>query len=390
MVLAVVLAVVVVAWLSAPTTPSELTINPRGVITASAPGSTEPPADLAPTEPPVLLAAGDWLRMPDSGLIARTRHSATWTGAELLVWGGQPDPSAAAGARYDPEAQTWTPMAPSPIGSRVGHTATWTGTELVIVKGAPIGQVAAAAAQHIDGAAYDPVTDTWREIARTPIAARTGHTTVWTGEEVVVFGGSPTLQGYIPAGLYDPATDTWRLSSPSPLARGHGVAAAVWTGTEVVIWTGTGEEDVAAYDPVTDAWRLLPGSPATMRSISAVWTGEEVLLLGQPERGRPEVGGMALDVDQQRWTILPPSPLGMAATFAAVWTGSEAIVVGGSSVMPGAVWSPALGRWAPLPGGSQAAIGGHSATWTGEQLLVWGGQGANRPLASGLVFQPTG
>lgn len=331
--------------------------------------------------------------MPAAPISPRTRHTATWTGEEMLVFGGQPDPGLVTGARFDPAIANngaWRTMATSPLGSRVGHTATWTGTELVVVEGAPVGQVAAVAAQSLDGAAYDPATDTWRPIAPAPINPRAGHVAVWTGTEVMVFGGSRVFERNVPAALYDPVTDTWRLSSESPLDRGFGLAAAVWTGSEAIIWMGTGPEDVAAYDPGTDTWRLLPGSPVMMRSVSAVWTGSEMLLLGVPEAGQDDVGGMALDVAQQRWTVLPPAPRGFSVTVATVWTGDAAIVVGGPAEQLGAVWTPELGRWAPLPVGEHPATSGHSAVWTGEELLVWGGQGADRPLGSGAMYRPRG
>lgn len=381
----VVLAVVVVARFSSEGIDTQLVLDPSP--TEGAAPTPAPPPAFEP-EPP---AAGGWTAMPAAAIPARTRHTATWTGTELLVFGGQPDPGPATGARFVPGAGgtgAWRPMAPSPLGSRVGHTATWTGSELVVIEGAPVGQVAAVAAQDIDGAAYDPATNTWRPIAPAPINPRAGHVAVWMGQELLVYGGSRTFERNAPAALYDPATDTWRLTSPSLLDRAYGIATAAWTGEEVVIWMGTGDADVAAYDPVADTWRLLPGSPIQMRSVSSVWTGDSLLLLGQPIQGEQVVGGAALDVATERWTVLPPSPQQFAVTFAAAWTGTAAILVGGPAEQPGAVWTPSMGRWTPLPPILEPAISGHSATWTGESLLLWGGQGRDRPLGSGAIYRP--
>lgn len=281
-------------------------------------------------------------------------------------------------------------MAPAPNGSRVGHTAVWTGLELIIFEGAPVGQAAAAAAQDIDGVAYDPATDTWRQIAPAPVNPRTGHAAVWTGREMVVFGGSRTLEHGASAALYNPSADAWRLSAESPLDWALSLVAAVWTGTEVVIWSGTGPEDVAAYDPTTDAWRLLPGSPIGMRSASALWTGQEMLLLGLPDDNRSQVGGAALNLEEQRWTVLPPSPQVFAATYQAAWTGSQALVMGGPAADLGSVWIPNEGRWGKLPPAPQSALSGHAAVWTGQKMLLWGGQGEDGVLANGLTFDPFG
>ena len=360
----------------------ELTLDPSPTAT---PTAEEIVVEAAPVGPQVV--PGEWVTVAQAPVPARTRHTATWTGTEVLIFGGQPDPGDATGVRYEPASGNWIAMAPSPLGSRVGHTATWTGSELVVFEGAPVGQAAAVSASDIDGAAYDPATDTWRGIADAPINPRSGHVAVWTGEEVMVFGGSRVFEHNASAALYDPVADSWRLSSPSPLDRAYGLTAAVWTGTEAVIWSGTGPEDVVAYDPVTDEWRLLPGAPAGMRSASAVWTGEEMLVLGLSDDFSEQIGGLALDVEEERWTILPPSPQDFAATVSAVWTGTSAVVVGGPRDAVGAVWTPSTGTWQELPASPQQAISGHAAAWVGDALLVWGGQGDGSPLATGMLLR---
>ena len=56
------------------------------------------------------------------------------------------------------------------------------------------------------GGRYDPVADRWTPTSITGApAARTQHAAVWTGTEMIVWGGSPTV-----GGRYDPSTDTWR------------------------------------------------------------------------------------------------------------------------------------------------------------------------------------
>ncbi len=77
--------------------------------------------------------------------------------------------------------------------------------------------------------------DTWTPTP-TPPDARAYHTAVWTGTEMIVWGGGfpQTNTG----GRYDPATDTWAATglSGAPSARlGH---TAVWTGTEMIVWGG--------------------------------------------------------------------------------------------------------------------------------------------------------
>ena len=84
--------------------------------------------------------------------------------------------------------------------------------------------------------------------------ARAGHTAVWTGTQMIVWGSSSCDGGACAAGgIYDPSTDSWRpvTTQGQPALRGdHG---AVWTGSLMVIWGGVGAElplmDMARYTP---------------------------------------------------------------------------------------------------------------------------------------------
>src|SRR5207248_1176022 len=75
--------------------------------------------------------AGSWSMIAQDGAPSpRYRHTATWAGQEMLVWGGSgPSPSGDGvplddGGRYDPHTDMWRPVstvgAPSP---RMGHSA---------------------------------------------------------------------------------------------------------------------------------------------------------------------------------------------------------------------------------------------------------------------------
>ena len=74
-------------------------------------------------------------------------------------------------ARYNPTSDTWTPLstmgAPSP---RMGPTAVWTGTEM-IVWGGRVDQTTLG-----DGGRYNPVTNTWTAAVGDGRTGRTGRT----------------------------------------------------------------------------------------------------------------------------------------------------------------------------------------------------------------------
>ena len=73
--------------------------------------------------------------------------------------------------------------------------------------------------------------------AASGLLPRYGHTAVWTGSEMIVWGGvTPAQQPFErqDGARYDPATDTWSplslVNAPSP----RYYHTAVWTGAEMI------------------------------------------------------------------------------------------------------------------------------------------------------------
>ena len=59
------------------------------------------------------------------------------------------------------------------------------------------------------------IDDTWTATAGAP-AARADHTAIWTGSEMIVWGGNnQNSNGLDSGGRYSPATDSW-ISTPPP------------------------------------------------------------------------------------------------------------------------------------------------------------------------------
>jgi hypothetical protein len=62
--------------------------------------------------------------------------SAHWTGRVMLVWGGNeraPDPTlgTAIGAAYDPASNSWIRLPETPGATGFGQTTVWTGREMI-------------------------------------------------------------------------------------------------------------------------------------------------------------------------------------------------------------------------------------------------------------------
>ncbi len=92
-----------------------------------------------------------------------------------------------------------------------------------------------------NGGRYNPITDRWTVVAISEAApARKFHTAVWTGQEMVVWGGADgALQPVSGGARYAPAADRWlalaTLDAPAPRVN-H---SAVWTGQEMIVWGGS-------------------------------------------------------------------------------------------------------------------------------------------------------
>ena len=84
------------------------------------------------------------------------------------------------------------------------------------------------------------IDDTWTATAGPP-DARYSHTAVWTGSEMIIWGGGeyflyPYLFVRNTGSRYNPSTDTWTATNTSNAPTGRVAHTAVWTGREMIIW----------------------------------------------------------------------------------------------------------------------------------------------------------
>src|SRR5437899_507135 len=115
---------------------------------------------------------------------------------------------------------------------------------------------------------------------------RTQHTAVWTGSEMIIWSGFSQLGGgYVnTGGRYNPSTDSWTATSTITAPDGRHDHTAVWTGSEMIVWGGTtGTTDVntgGRYNPSTDSWTATSttNAPTARHTHTAVWTGSEMIV----------------------------------------------------------------------------------------------------------------
>lgn len=227
---------------------------------------------------------------------SRIQHAAVWTGSKMLVWGGEVSPDPIEGTRrdggvYDPATNTWAPMATEGAPtSRVRFTTVWTGAKMVVwggqdPHGFPLG----------DGATYDPATNTWQSMAINAFSpkARYLHTAVWTGTEMFVWAGLCADDPCIDGAAYDPVKNDWRIVSPHDAATKRFGATGVWTGHEVVLFSGINSDDGYRWEPIRDAWTRMSktNQPAARGYAFSFWdpTKERMLLWGGADV--PATGG---------------------------------------------------------------------------------------------------
>ncbi len=150
---------------------------------------------------------------------------------------------------------------------------------------------------------------------------------------------------------------SWRALPPAPVGPLTS-RVGVWTGREMLILGQAGGDTVlVAYDPAANAWRRLRPPRPLARGYLAAWTGRELLVWGSAV--------LAYSPSTGRWRRLPRPPVTGSPEMAA-WTGRELVGWGGFG---GAAYRPATDRWRRLP----AAPFGGPAAWAGREVIVVAG-----------------
>jgi N-acetylneuraminic acid mutarotase len=293
---------------------------------------------------------------------ARDGHTAVWTGSEMIVWGGCFLQNGCdffnTGGRYDPATDSWTPTSTTnaPI-ARWLHTAVWTGSEIIVWGGGDGTDFLNT------GGRYNPTIDTWTPINTTNAPeARVHHTAVWTGSQMIVWGGyNYTNLRMNSGGRYDPATDSWIATSITNAPEARWDHNSEWTGSEMIVWGGTNTtiylNTGGRYNPETDSWTAtgVPNDVLGRVGHSTVWTGGEMIVWGGTDSTFNDCNtGGRYNPTADSWlatnTNNAPSP---RDSLAAVWTGKEMIVWGGAFCCPvvefdsGGRYNPGTDSWTP-------------------------------------------
>lgn len=273
------------------------------------------------------------------------------------------------------------------------HTAVWTGSEMIVWGGTNFSNGLNT------GGRYNPSTDSWTATSTTNApSARARHTAVWTGSEMIIWGGAGDSTG----GKYNPMTDSWTATTTTNAPSGRDSHTAVWTGSEMIIWGGYGGSYLntgGKYDPSTDSWTATntTNAPAGRNGHTAIWSGSEMIVWGGVISGPTyfNTGGRYNPVTDT-WTATSTTNAPAArGSHTAVWTDSDMIVWGGGISGPinfntGGRYNPVADSWiATSTSNVPDARVGHTAVWTGSEMIVWGGITVGGFLNTGGRYNPT-
>ena len=114
-------------------------------------------------------------------------HTAVWTGSEMIVWGGDHSGSLLnTGGRYNPSTDSWTATSTHQRARcpKCSHGS------LDRQRNDRLGRIHDGNCCLNTGGRYNPITDSWTATSTTNAPAGRGfHTAVWTGSEMIVWGG---------------------------------------------------------------------------------------------------------------------------------------------------------------------------------------------------------
>src|SRR5439155_7884835 len=93
------------------------------------------------------------------------------------------------------------------------------------------------------GGRYDPIADTWTATTTNNApGARYLHTAVWTGSEMIIWGGAHDVNVILlnTGGRYDPSTNSWTATTTNNAPVPRYSHTAIWSDNEMVVWGGVG------------------------------------------------------------------------------------------------------------------------------------------------------
>lgn len=284
------------------------------------------PDDEVPAGPDRGGLPAEWVAVAPSPLSPRTNVVVAWTGAHVLVVGGDealcPPPAALCGASgrgftdgalYDPRTDTWTRIADAPAPITAGETATVPGTVYVLTT-APLGQPGEPTKALYSYSIYE---DEWERIMLPSDADNWGLEAI--GTTVVLYSGDDEFQREADY-ILDPETGTWAALPDDPLPLSFG-RRMTWNGTELFLFAhelvdnpgadGLPPTLLAAYSFDDTSWRRLAdtanvGVGPLVEGDDLIWVNPQFGCGDGRDACLPR--GWVIDTSSETWDTLPSLP----------------------------------------------------------------------------------
>ncbi len=215
------------------------------------------------------------------------------------------------------EAGTWSMAAPLPVARSEMKAATVDG--MIYLIGGAWDEVTEPerVTNHTTGftTEYDPLTDRWRERARSPEGLTHQAVAVLDGKIYVVGGFASSQHTLSSAGVYsyDPATDHWQTLAPLSGPQGGGVLAAVDGMLHAIGGRVMGDETFgthSVYNPATNSWHSAAPLPTARDHAGVFVVDGKIHLIGG--RLGPNPSNIDLhdiyDPATDSWTSAAPMP----------------------------------------------------------------------------------
>lgn len=242
-------------------------------------------------------------------------------------------------------------------------------------------------------AAAPPPTGTWTPLADGPLSARYGAQALWTGEVMLIVGGTdtdpcppgascaaPERPPLTDGAVYDPAAQVWKQIADAPLPIGSADGAIVGNTLFLLVRDHTQAPEpppeFLAYHLDEDRWEQLDLHPSTQQTPSLEIEAAGSRLIVYPssrDSGSPD---LSFDPQSEQWEELPADPIRPSLHRSYIWTGHEAVLLAADAVdNPGSLGPNALRaaaldiesqRWRGLP---DSEIVGSALYWAGNRIV---------------------
>lgn len=368
--------------------------------------------DEAPTQlvagPSENVATDTWVPMPNGPLSPRDRALAFTVGNEVLIFSGSDRPGCydagcpprrvptlVDGAAYDPATQTWRSIAdaPTPMYSASGAVI---GDRLYLWADAPCPPNAYCVPIRPDFLIYDVSEDAWRRGDMPRPSPLDDLQLAADGDRIIGFRAE-VEPGDIDTDLvYDPATDTWTPLTADPLQPGYNRAIVPHDGDLFLFSVPTDADpdreevyEAAVLEGGSTAWRELPESPVfgSQRPVPT-WApyGELIVNPIPNDEFDPEDTIDRGGVFDTSSETWQPLPQPPSSLGPFVF---EVVVGPGYLTSSGFVYSPYDGRWIDPPPADGLDLFGAARAWVGDTMVIWGGTDDDRTSDTGATWTVT-